>query len=95
MHVYLGLGLDRHNLKLPDVYVEIVGWIYRTKIDPISIFLFPYFFEQWSSLHLFFISRNAFSLTCSWSFFLSFMVLAMIRVHSSMCMQGQMKEVLQ
>ena len=55
-------------LKLPDVYVGIVGWIYRTKIDPISIIpsfhphgspirpyipLFPYFFEQWSSLHFF------------------------------------------
>ena len=35
------------------VYVGIVGWMYRTKIDPISSFLFPYFFEQWSSLHLF------------------------------------------
>ena len=34
------------------VYVGIVGWIYSTKIDPISI-LVPYFFEQWSSLHLF------------------------------------------
>ena len=45
------------------VYVGIVGWIYRIKIDPFpSLFLFPYFFEQWSSLHLFFISRNAFSL---------------------------------
>ena len=32
------------------VYVGIVGWIYRTKIPS---FLFPYFFEQWSSLHLF------------------------------------------
>ena len=31
-------------------YVGIVGWIYRTKIPS---FLFPYFFEQWSSLHLF------------------------------------------
>ena len=62
------------------------------RLIPFPSFLFPYFFEQWSSLHLFFISRNAFSLTCSWSFFLSFMVLAMYRVHSSMCMQGQMKE---
>ena len=51
--------LLHYNLKLPDVYVGIVGWIYRTKIPS---FLFPYFFEQWSSLHLFFISRNAFSL---------------------------------
>ena len=32
------------------VYVGIVGWIYRTMIPS---FLFPYFFEQWSSLHLF------------------------------------------
>ena len=44
--------LLHYNLKLPDVYVGIVGWIYRTKIDPIPS-LFPYFFEQWSSLHLF------------------------------------------
>ena len=42
--------LLHYNLKLPDVYVGIVGWIYRTKIPS---FLFPYFFEQWSSLHLF------------------------------------------
>ena len=41
-----------YNLKLPDVYVGIVGWIYRIKIDPISILLVS-FFEQWSSLHLF------------------------------------------
>ena len=26
-----------YNLKLPDVYVGNVGWMYRTKIDPISI----------------------------------------------------------
>ena len=31
--------LLHYNLKLPDVYVGIVGWIYRTKIDPISILL--------------------------------------------------------
>ena len=42
--------LLHYNLKLPDVYVGIVGWIYRTKIPS---FLFPYFFVQWSSLHLF------------------------------------------
>ena len=24
------------NLKLPDIYVGIVGWMYRTKSDPIS-----------------------------------------------------------
>ena len=42
--------LLHYNLKLPNVYVGIVGWIYRTKIPS---FLFPYFFEQWSSLHLF------------------------------------------
>ena len=42
--------LLHYNLKLHDVYVGIVGWIYRTKIPS---FLFPYFFEQWSSLHLF------------------------------------------
>ena len=29
--------LLHYNLKSPDVYVGIVGWIYRTKIDPISI----------------------------------------------------------
>ena len=35
--------LLHYNLKLPDVCVGIVdnGWIYRTKIDPISI-LHPY-----------------------------------------------------
>ena len=32
------------------------------RLIPFPSFLFPYFFEQWSSLHLFFISRNAFSL---------------------------------
>ena len=32
--------LLHYNLKLPDVYVGIVGWIYRTKIP---YFLFPYF----------------------------------------------------
>ena len=31
--------LLHYNLKLPDVYVGIVGWIYRTKIDPISILI--------------------------------------------------------
>ena len=36
-----------------DVYIGIVGWIYRTKIDPISILLVSLLFEQWSSLHLF------------------------------------------
>ena len=32
----------------PTIMVGIVGWIYRTKIDPIPSFipLFPYFFEQ-------------------------------------------------
>ena len=49
------------NLKLPDVYVGIVGCIYRIKIDP---FLFPYFFEQWSSLHLFFFSFIVHSSMC-------------------------------
>ena len=34
-------SLLNYNLKLPDVYVGIVGWIYGTKIDPISI-LHPY-----------------------------------------------------
>ena len=34
-------------------YTLIVGWIYRTKIDPISILLVSLLFEQWSSLHLF------------------------------------------
>ena len=29
--------LLHYNLKLPDVYVGIIGWIYKTKIDPISI----------------------------------------------------------
>ena len=41
-----------HYLKLPDVYVGIVGWIYRTKIDPISILhTYPCFFTFWSSGH--------------------------------------------
>ena len=87
--------LLHYNLKLPDVYVGNVGWMYRTKIDPISSFLFPYFFEQWSFLHLFSFQEMLFPLFVPRSFFLSFMVLAMYRVHSSMCMQGQMKEVLQ
>ena len=52
-------------LKLPDVYVGIVGWIYRTKIDPSSLPLSPYFFEQWSSLLFFSFHRNVFSLTCN------------------------------
>ena len=47
------LHILHYNLKLPDVYVGIVGWIYRTKIDPISILLVSLLFEQWSSLHLF------------------------------------------
>ena len=51
--------LLHYNLKLPDVYVGIVGWIYRTKIDPI---LFRYFFEQWSSLIFYF--TKCFSLMC-------------------------------
>ena len=39
-------------LKLPGVYVGIVGWIYRTKIDPISILhTYPCFFTFWSSGH--------------------------------------------
>ena len=36
--------LLHYNLKLPDVYVGIVGWIYRTKIDPISILLISLLF---------------------------------------------------
>ena len=80
--------LLHYNLKLPDVYVGIVGWIYRTKIDPISILLVSLLFEQWSSLHLFSFHEMLFPLLVpglfSWSFFLSFMVLAMYRVHSSM-----------
>ena len=71
------------------VHVGIVGWIYRTKIPS---FLFPYFFVQWSSLHLFSFHEMLFPLLVPGLFFLSFMVLAMYRVHSSMCMQGQMKE---
>ena len=47
---------------LPDIYVGIVGWIYRTKIDPISIPLSPYFFEQWSSIHFFSFHGNVLSL---------------------------------
>ena len=62
------------------VYVGIVGWIYRTKIDPISIL---YFFEQWSSLHLFSFHEMLFPLLVPGLFSLSFMVLAMYRVHSS------------
>ena len=80
--------LLHYNLKL-HVYVGIVGWIYRTKIPS---FLFPYFFEQWSSLHLFSFHKMLFHLLVPGLFFLSFMVLAMYKVHSSMCMQGQMKE---
>ena len=71
------------------VHVGIVGWIYRTKIPS---FLFPYFFVQWSSLHLFSFHEMLFPLLVPGLYFLSFMVLAMYRVHSSMCMQGQMKE---
>ena len=81
--------LLHYNLKLPNVYVGIVGWMYITKIPS---FLFPYFFEQWSSLHLFSFHEMLFPLLVPGLFFLSFMVLAMYRVHSSMCMQGQMKE---
>ena len=76
--------LLHYNLKLPDVYVGIVGWIYRTKIDPISILLVPYFFV---SLHLFFISGNDFPLFVPGLFSLLFYG---FRIHSSMCMQGQM-----
>ena len=37
--------LLHYNLKLPNVYVGIVGWIYSTKIDPISIlFIFIFYF---------------------------------------------------
>ena len=79
--------LLHYNLKLPDVYVGNVGWMYRTKIDPISSFLFPYFFEQWSSLHLFSFQEMLFPLLVPGLF----LVLAMYRVRSSMCMQGQMK----
>ena len=68
------------------VHVGNVGWIYRTKIPS---FLFPYFF---ASLHLFSFHKMLFPLLVPGLFFLSFMVLAMYRVHSSMCMQGQMKE---
>ena len=62
------------------VHVGIVGWIYRTKIPS---FLFPYFFEQWSSLHLFSFHEMLFPLLVPGLFSLSFMVLAMYRVHSS------------
>ena len=55
--------LLHYNLKLPDVYVGIVGWIYRTKIPS---FLFPYFFEQWSSLHLFSFHEMLFPLCSSY-----------------------------
>ena len=59
--------LLHYNLKLPDVYVGIVGWIYRTKIPS---FLFPYFFEQWSSLHLFSFHEMLFPLLLLLFFFL-------------------------
>ena len=39
-----------------------MGGYTEQRLIPFPSFLFPYFFEQWSSLHLFFISRNAFSL---------------------------------
>ena len=58
----------------------IVGWIYRTKVDPISILhSYPYFFTFLSNGHPFFsFHGNVFSLTYSWSFFSSlFMVLCM------------------
>ena len=57
-----------------------------------SLPLFPYFFEQWSSLHFFSFHRNGFALTRSWSFFFfclyGFMYVCMhnAKVHSSMCM---------
>ena len=50
-------------LKLPDVYVGIVGWIYRTKIDPISILqTYPCFLTFLSNGHpyIFFISQKCF-----------------------------------
>ena len=68
------------------VYVGIVGWIYRTKIDLISTLLVSLLFRAVVIPTSFFISRNFFPLTCSWSFF------PLFYGHSSMCMQGQMKE---
>ena len=51
-----------------------------------------HFIQQWSSLHFFSFHEMLFPLLVPGLFFLSFMVLAMYRVHSSMCMQEQMKE---
>ena len=50
-----------YNLKLPDVYVGIVGWIYRTKIDPIST-PYPCFLTFLSNGHpyIIFISQKYF-----------------------------------
>ena len=56
----------------------LAGYIH---LIPFPSFLFPYF------EHYMF-----FPLLVPSLFSLSFMVLAMYRVHSSMCMQGQMKE---
>ena len=66
-------------------YVGIIGWIFRTKrLIPFPSFLFPYFFEQWSSLHLFSFHEMLFPLLVPGLFSSLFMVLAMYRVHSSM-----------
>ena len=46
--------LLHYNLKLPNVYVGIVGWIYRTKIDPISILLVSLFFLSSGHPYIFF-----------------------------------------
>ena len=50
--------LLHYNLKLPNVYVGIVGWIYRTKIDPISILPFPSFHSSYLPFFLIFLSNG-------------------------------------
>ena len=72
------------------MYVYVAGYT-EQRLIPFPSFLFPYFFEQWSSLHPFSFHEMLFPLLVP-GLFSSFMVLAMYRVHSSMCMQGQMKE---
>ena len=41
-YIYVGVASDYSAVMY--VYVGIVGWIYRTKIDPISILLVPLLF---------------------------------------------------
>ena len=87
-----------YNSKLPNIYVGIVGWIYRTKIDPISIhpcfltFLSNghHFMDVFSSLVLgLFFSLSLFMVLCM---YVCMYVCINTRVQ---CMQGQMKKFLE